>query len=291
MTSIHPLDHLVLPVAGLDIARERLSALGFTVAPTGVHPFGTANCCVFLADGTYLEPLAVGDAAVARQAIADGNTFVARDRVFRERIGEDGFSAVVFGTSDSTADHARYAGAGISAGGMVEFSRAFIDPSGTSVTASFRLAFADIGNSPAAFTFACQRIDAPKVDRSALETHANGARGIVEIVATAGDPAAAISALRTAAGADRDQAQAGELRLPNALLSLLAPAAFEARFGFPPGGGTEFRFAAVVFTVPSLPAAERLLADNAVEHHLRGSDIVVPPASGQGAGFIFREQA
>ena len=60
---------------------------------------------------------------------------------------------------------------------------------------------------------------------------------------------------------------------------------------FPPGGGGEFRFAAVVFAVASLPAAERLLAGNAVEHHLRGSDIVVPPAPGQGAAFIFREQA
>ena len=138
---------------------------------------------------------------------------------------------------------------------------------------------------------ACQRIDAPKVDRSALETHANGSRGIVEIVASAGDPAAAMSALRTAAGAEQDQAKAGELRLPNALLTVLDPAAFEARFGFAPGGGAEFRFAAVVFALTNRPAAEKLLADNGVKHHLRGSDIVVPPAPGQGAAFIFREQA
>ncbi|TIX38964.1 MAG: VOC family protein, partial [Mesorhizobium sp.] len=57
----HPLDHLVLPTASLDVARARLTLLGFTVAPTGIHPFGTENCCVFLTDGTYLEPLAVAD--------------------------------------------------------------------------------------------------------------------------------------------------------------------------------------------------------------------------------------
>ena len=55
-TSPRPLDHLVLPTRSLEIARQRLSALGFVVAPTGVHPFGTENACVFFAGGTYLEP-------------------------------------------------------------------------------------------------------------------------------------------------------------------------------------------------------------------------------------------
>ncbi|TIT26271.1 MAG: VOC family protein, partial [Mesorhizobium sp.] len=44
----HSLDHLVLPTASLDVARARLVSLGFVVAPTGIHPFGTENCCVFL---------------------------------------------------------------------------------------------------------------------------------------------------------------------------------------------------------------------------------------------------
>ncbi|RUU90742.1 VOC family protein, partial [Mesorhizobium sp. M7A.T.Ca.TU.009.01.3.1] len=33
----HPLDHLVLPTHSLDVARARLTALGFVVAPTGIH--------------------------------------------------------------------------------------------------------------------------------------------------------------------------------------------------------------------------------------------------------------
>jgi len=52
-------DHLVLPVSDLGTSRERMTALGFTVAPEAVHPFGTENACVFFADGTYLEPLAI----------------------------------------------------------------------------------------------------------------------------------------------------------------------------------------------------------------------------------------
>ena len=55
------IDHCVLPVADLAGARDRLTRLGFTVAPEGRHPFGTHNACVYFADDTFLEPLAVGD--------------------------------------------------------------------------------------------------------------------------------------------------------------------------------------------------------------------------------------
>ena len=53
----------------------------------GIHPFGTANCCVYLADGTFLEPLAVDDAAQASASAGAGNVFTARDAVYRRDIG------------------------------------------------------------------------------------------------------------------------------------------------------------------------------------------------------------
>ena len=56
-----PIDHLVLPVSDLGVARDRLTALGFTVAKDARHPFGTENCCVFLSDGSYLEPLGIAN--------------------------------------------------------------------------------------------------------------------------------------------------------------------------------------------------------------------------------------
>lgn len=113
-TGTHPLDHLVLPTGSLEVARARLTSLGFVVAPTGIHPFGTENCCVFLADGTYLEPLAIGSEQAAIEAAAAGNVFVARDRAYRESRGDEGFSAVVLGTGNADADHVRYVEAGLS---------------------------------------------------------------------------------------------------------------------------------------------------------------------------------
>ena len=291
MTAPHPLDHLVLPTARLDTARARLSALGFTVAPKGVHPFGTENRCVYLADGTFMEPLAVGDAAAADAAERAGNVFVARDRLYRQRLGEEGFSAVVFGTDDADADHERYVQAGISAGDRLDFSRPFVDAAGRSDVASFRLAFASDRDTPDAFVFACQRVNAPKVDRAALQAHGNGATAIAEVVAVAGDPAVQLALLATAAGLPSGAATMDGLVLPNARLTVLEPADFEARFGIAAGPPSALRFAAVVFRVAALQAVAGLLARNGVEHHLRGESLIAPAAPGQGAPFVYEEKA
>ncbi|TJV40498.1 MAG: VOC family protein [Mesorhizobium sp.] len=286
---IHPLDHLVLPTQSLDMARARLTALGFVVAPTGIHPFGTENCCVFLADGTYLEPLAIGSEQIAFDAAAEGNAFVTRDRIYRDSRGDEGFSAVVLGTDNADADHARYVETGLSAGDTLSFSRAFTDTAGKSDTASFKLAFASNSRATDAFLFACQRINAPKVDRATLQAHPNGATGIVEVVAVSDRPDEQHRLISVAVDDPAAIGQEGAFRLPNAVLNVLDPASFTARFGIPTGMPTELRFAAVVFAVRDADAVSRLLAANAIPHDIAGNDIVVQPASGQGAAFIFRE--
>lgn len=286
-TGTHPLDHLVLPTRSVDVARARLTSLGFVVAPTGIHPFGTENCCVFLADGTYLEPLAIGDEEAAKTAIAEGNVFVTRDRLYRQSRGDEGFSAVVLGTDNADADHARYVEAGLSAGNTLSFSRAFTDTSGKSDVASFKLAFAAASGATDTFLFACQRINAPDVDRTALQAHANGARGILEVVAVSDQPAEQIRLICVAVNGPA--ADGGAFLLSNGRLSVLDPKLFTARFGIPAGSSTKLRFAAIVFAVRSIEATSSLLAANAIQHDIAGTDIVVPPTFGQGAAFIFRE--
>ncbi|MBZ9677032.1 VOC family protein [Mesorhizobium sp. ES1-1] len=288
-SSTHPIDHLVLPTQSVEVARRRLTSLGFLVAPTGIHPFGTENCCVFLADGTYLEPLAVGNQQAAMQAVADGNVFVARDRLYRDVLGDEGFSAVVLGTPHADADQARFVDADLSAGDMLSFSRAFTDPDGKSEIASFTLAFAAGRKATDAILFACERVNAPKVDRAALQAHANGATGIVEIVAVSDRPEEQNRLISVAIDDPNLEDRGGVFRLPNAVLSVLDPASFSSRFGLPLGPPTELRFAAIVFSVAHADATSRLLAANAIEHDISGRDIVVRPAPGQGAAFIFRE--
>lgn len=286
----HPLDHLVLPTHGLEAARARLGALGFTVAPQGTHPFGTVNCCVYFSDGTFIEPLATGDEAAAERAAAAGNVFVGRDRAFRALNGEEGLSAVVFGTAGADADHARYLAAGISAGQRLDFSRPFLDASGRQDTASFRLAFAAMPDMADAFVFCCERVNAPKVDRAALQAHENGVRALGEVAAVADDPERALRFLAGAAGAPADAVAANRLALPNAVLSAYDPAGFERRFGIA-AKPSALRFSAIVFAAADVEALGRRLAAAGIVHHLRGKSLVVPPSAGQGAAFVFEEHA
>ncbi|MET3790211.1 VOC family protein [Aquamicrobium terrae] len=287
-----PLDHLVLPTADLEIARERLGRLGFTVAPRGVHPFGTENCCVYFEGGTFIEPLAVADEAAAAAAAKTGNVFVARDRFYRESFGPEGFSAVVFGSEDADDDHRRYVESGISAGDRLDFSRPFVDASGKSDIASFRLAFAAEPGMRGTFVFACQRVNAPRVDRAALQAHANGATGIAEIVAVSGDPAGMADFLRVAADADGSAANgSGILELPNARIATLTPDRYSQRFGLPCDPHGSLAFAAVVFSVRDITFLRTHLASGNIDHDMRGNRIVAAAAPGQGAAFIFEEHS
>lgn len=285
------LDHLVLPTAALGTARARYEALGFTVSPVGVHPFGTENACVYLADGTFLEPLVVGDAAKASEAVATGNVFVARDQEFRKLNGAEGISAVVFSTHDADADHDAFLRAGVAAGPRLDFSRPFVDASGKADTASFRLAFAAEMAVPDTFFFTCERANAPQVDRSALQAHANGARRITAVVACADDPGSHRQFFVAVAKAPVAAQSPGriELRLPNAAIQLVNAPGFMAEFGLDAPAGSPLRLAAVVFGVASLAQAKTLFDAGGVGYEQRGNRLIVPPAPGQGAIFAFEE--
>jgi hypothetical protein len=284
-----PLDHLVLPTGSLDVARLRLSALGFTVAPVGVHPFGTENACVYFSDGTFLEPLAIADRSKAQQAADEGNVFVARDRLFRFRNGDEGLSALVLGTGNAGADHVRFVGADLSAGDMLSFSRSFVDAAGKADIASFELAFAAMADYADAFCFSCERINTPKIDRAALQTHANGARRIVSVAAVSDAPGKFGSFVsKVAEAASRWVAgRHAEVALANATVTILDPGSFADLFGGPGGKGP--RLAGIVFGVEKLARAEALFTANGIQYEKKRRSLVVPPALGQGAAFAFEE--
>ena len=276
------IDHLVLPTVGLEIARRRLSALGFTVAPDGIHPFGTVNCCVYLADGTFLEPLAVGDEDATREAASSGNVFVARDRLFRAMRGEEGFSAVVLASDDADRDHAAFAAAGISGGDMLTFSRQARDAAGNVGTASFRLAFAADTETSDAFLFTCQRVNVPAIDRGTLERHANGAVGIREIVV--GEHAVPFMRLVGRAAGGSGFEATPKVELANAIVRLAG--ADDPRAV----GASGAALSAIVFAVGDIRRGRDVLDAGGIAYVADGERLVVPPAPGQGATFIFEEQ-
>lgn len=290
--SARPLDHLVLPVPTLDIARARLGALGFTLAPQGTHPFGTINACVFFADGTFLEPLAVGDPVTVVNAMHAGNAFVGGDAAFRAAHGGNGFSALVLASSDADADDEAFRKAGFGGGKRLDFERPFKTPSGEEAVAAFQLAFAMPGDNPSATFFTCERVNPPKVDRSALERHENGVTGIRSVMAAATGMDMQERFWATFSGATVSPTPEGlAVSLPNARVDVVSPEAVSAMTGLPemelPTPG--LRFAAITFAVSDpVRLVDRLTKQSIGFRHQDGR-IIIDPAPGQGTSFIFED--
>ncbi|EIM78136.1 hypothetical protein A33O_00040 [Nitratireductor aquibiodomus RA22] len=294
VNSSRNLDHCVLPTADLAVARRRLETLSFTVAPDAEHSFGTGNCCVFFKDGSYLEPLSRVDRKAAREAEKAGNVFVKRDGGFREKFGDDGFSAVVLGTGDADADHRRFVEAGISAGEPLSFSRPFRDSSGQEATASFRLAFAAPKDVDGHFFFTCQRLNLPSGGRDALETHPNGVTGTARIIMLATRPDTYAGFLERFSGASHDPVQGDRFDLPlgNAVLTVMTLERYKADFGLDraaPHG--QLDLAAIVFQCADIAGLRSHLSMQAVLFAEEDGRIIVPPAAGQGAVFVFEESS
>ena len=279
MTGPRALDHLVLPTASLAIARQRLGRLGFTMAPDGVHPFGTVNCCVYLADGTFLEPLAIGDPHAVDKAVGQGNSFVAGDRRFRAAHGDEGFSAIVLTTDDAEADSRRFERHRIGGGPMVEFTRPSIDLAGNADNASFLLAFAAHRSAPDLFFFTCERRRSPRIDRGALQRHANGATAIAAIDATSPQPQDLTGFLaRFAEAPTAETTQGSDISIGKHTIRVSGT-------GTPP----EARLVGITFVVDSIASTADLFRANAVVYTDRGNALTVRAEAGQGADFTFQE--
>ncbi|WP_208248007.1 VOC family protein [Rhizobium sp. T1470] len=293
MSEAHPLDHIVLPVSNIGLARERLGKLGFTIAPDARHPFGTENACIFFSDETYLEPLGVASAELHEASAKKGNVFTARDRAFRFRCGDDGFSAVVFATADADRDHARFLSERINGGEMLQFERPMKMPDGSEATAAFKLAFAVDLRAPDFFFFTCQRVNPLPADRKALQVHANGVHGIAEIALVSPDPKAFGSFVRAAAHGPGivNDAFGVSVAAPNARISVLSPDGLYAYFDLPAASTDRgLRGIAIVFKVGELAVTEAHLAANGMTYTRKNNRILVKAAPGQGALFAFEEK-
>jgi hypothetical protein len=281
---IRDIDHLVLPVSSLGDARTRLSNLGFRVAPDAQHPFGTGNACVFLSDGTYLEPLAIDEPNTYSRHADAGNTFVARDRLYRQHRGEYGFSALVAKSDDADMDHQRFVSQNMSGGEPLSFSRPVTLPDGTKSVASFRLAFAGNEAGGSFFLFTCQRVAALPADRGSLEYHDNGVKGIREVVLRASQPLTFCPPMEGVFGVSGIANEEGALSFATSNVPVqIIPSPDDQRddkglFG-----------QEIVFSVSDLAVTAALLAANGVEYTRKGARLLVPPAIGQGAIFAFEE--
>jgi Glyoxalase-like domain len=289
MTSPRAFDHFVVPVPTLAQARARLSALGFTVAPDARHPFGTENCCVFFTDGTFIEPLAIGDAALVDAATSNGNVFTGNDRRFRDSDAPMGIAQLVIQTDDAEGDDGDYRAERISGGPLLNFGRTFTKPDGTSGEVAFRLAFAAApGLSDIGF-FACEVVKAAPGGRGALTSHANGALATVALLAVANDPLAMDDFLSFFLEAESDAGTEVAYQSANGALRILRPEFYELIIGLKPPVAHWPRMPALILGVETLDSLRAQLGANGVGFDERPGWIIVPPVPEFPLVLIFQE--
>jgi len=285
-----PLDHLVLPVADLGQARSWLSSLGFLVALEAIHPFGTKNACVFFADGTYLEPLAVADDTLYAAEARAGNLFVSRDAMFRTRCGKPGLSGIALRSLDATADLQELRNAGSAEGDVFTFSREFQTPAGERASLSFRLAFAQGPRSAPLSFFLCERVasGAPAPDRSALAAHPNTVSGIARLVLSAPDPADFEPFLRLVLRRQSLVSDASGLSVAagHTSIEILTPSALQARYGID-RRENELRGEGIVLAVRDVSQLRAYLDESAVFFEEQGERLLVRLAPGGGCFIAF----
>ncbi|MBL1406904.1 MAG: lactoylglutathione lyase [Hyphomicrobiales bacterium] len=287
---IRPVDHLVLPVTNLEIARERLTSLGFTVAPDAKHPFGTENACVFFKDDTYLEPLAIDHRETCEKAALKGNVFVERDQAFRFRKGHEGFSAVVFGSKDSDGDHKQFKKHGMSAGKMLKFMRDVDDGNGNISQAGFKLAFAGDLRSPDSFFVTCERINPPVVDKKKLQKHKNGAVSIKEVVLSEAVPSDFQYILQEVINQREVNSHSFgmDIKSANANIAVYTGEGLKAWFGMSKGCHSRgLRLRAFVIGVRDLEKTEAFLKKSKIKAKTIAGRLVVDHAAGQGCVIAF----
>ncbi len=285
-------DHLVLPVTSLALSRARMNSLGFTVAADASHPFGTENACVFFKDGTYLEPLAIGHRETCEKAALKGNELMRRDQAFRFRRGHEGFSALVFSADDADRDHKEFQKLGISAGRQLSFSRIFTDSNGKQSEGSFKLSFAADLRAPDSLFFTCERVGVPKIDRSSLEKHPNGAISIVEIALGEPNPSDFQYLLQDVLNQRDINAHSFgiELKAANANIAAYGAEGMKAWYGVTSGcHGRGLRLRAFSVGVRDLAAVERHLKSAKIKVARIAHRLVVDHAPGQGCVIAFEE--
>ncbi len=284
---MRPIDHLVLPVTTLTLARSQLTGLGFTVAPDARHPFGTGNCCVLFKNGTYLEPITILDRAAADMAAAEGGFFVRRVKRFTERIGE-GFAMLALKSEDAERDNEAFEQAGLSAGDVFRFSRPAALPDGSEAAMGVALAYLDDKDAPDATFFACQHFAPDLLFQPTFIEHANGSEGVASVTAVAEQPAEFHRLIATATGQSdfRPGPEGLDAALGDQRLSVLDPAGFRARYGQDaPNPREGLRLAAFEVLVADVDRAIGYAGPTAQRHE---GLIVVPPAPGLGAVLAFR---
>lgn len=282
------LDHLVICVRDLAQAALDWQTLGFSLTPTGVHPFGTSNRLAMLGNN-FLELLAVTDAAAVPPAASGRFSFAAHNRDFLAT-GE-GMSMLAMHSADAHADAARLEAHHIGAYAPFDFGRDAVLPGGGTARVEFSLAFATDPAMPGIAFFTCQQRHPPELFwKPEYQRHPNGALRVIEVVMSAPEPTAHRGFLERITESAAELAP-GRLTVGESgdRITVLGPVEMARRL---PGlaVNTSPRFCAARLAVANLDTTKRVLKNNSVDFGNSGAVLLIPPAAPHGLALEFIEQ-
>ncbi|WFU15191.1 VOC family protein [Bradyrhizobium sp. CB3481] len=282
------LDHLVVCVRDLTQAALDWQTLGFTLTPTGVHPFGTSNRLAQFGNN-FLELLAVTDAAAVPPAAPDRFSFAAHNQDFLRT--REGMSMLALHSDDAHADAARFKAEHVSSYAPFDFGRDAVLPGGGTARVEFSLAFAAATAMPGIAFFTCQQRHPPELFwKSDYQCHPNGALRVVEVVMSAPEPAAHRDFLERVTESKAELAP-GRLTVGASgdRISVLDARETARRL---PGCAidTAPRFCAARVVVTDLDATRLGLKDNGVDFEMIGAVLLVSSAATHGLALEFVER-
>jgi catechol 2,3-dioxygenase-like lactoylglutathione lyase family enzyme len=180
-SSIAGIDHTLIGVRDLEVARAAWQRLGFTLTPRGRHiGWGTANYCIML-DRGYIELLGIIDPAQFTNNL---------DKFLAER---EGLLGLAFRSRDAAATHRGLAAMGLHPDGPKDLKRALELPGGD-VLPAFSLVFLPPAEAPGLRAFFCQHLTPEIIRHPAWVVHANRAISLEAVIAVVDAPAALATA-------------------------------------------------------------------------------------------------
>ncbi|SHM69953.1 VOC family protein [Roseibium suaedae] len=228
---VRGLDHVVAAVQDLDAAARAWEALGFSVTPKAVHPWGTANRLIQL-DGFFIELLALDDASLIQDAGEGAFSFGAFNRDYLA-LGKEGMTMLVAESRDPQADRAAFQELGLQTFEPFSFGRKAVQPDGSVREVGFDLTFTAEPLAPEIGFFTCYNRFPENFWKPAYQTHQNGARSLKGVTMVAADPSDHHEFLGGFTGQREMRATSLGLEMdtPRGTISVLTPRAYRFRDG------------------------------------------------------------
>jgi hypothetical protein len=176
---IQGIDHVVVVVHDLGLARDTFARMGFTVTPRGVHTVGSQNHCVMFGRD-YIELLVSPEQNPhpSRQYYTDF-----------ARAGE-GLAAIALASRSAKGAYTELLWAGFAPSDPLELARP-VELAGGARDAKFRITQIPPGVMPGGRVFVCEHLTRELVWRPEHQRHANGATGLAAVAILCDDVAQA----------------------------------------------------------------------------------------------------